>query len=147
MAERRYRFEVLDLYDLPKLRLEPFDITLFKGIFYHLPDPVAGLKMAADLTREVLIVDTNARVDLPDGMLAVQQEAIEHPMSGVYGLNWVPTGPEVMTRILNWMGFTETRLTSWVADGTRDGQEFGACSSSAHESPGAWIACSRSPSS
>ncbi len=119
------RFEVLDLYDLPKRDLEPFDITLFKGIFYHLPDPVAGLKLAADLTRDVLIVDTDARVDLPDGMLAVQQEATEHPMSGVYGLNWVPTGPEVMIRVLNWMGFPETRLTSWAASGTRDGKEFG----------------------
>jgi hypothetical protein len=30
---------VLDLYDLPTLGLEPFDITIFAGIFYHLPDP------------------------------------------------------------------------------------------------------------
>src|SRR5436309_1828615 len=48
------RFEVCDLYDLPKLGLETFDVTLFNGIFYHLPDPVAGMKIAADLTRELL---------------------------------------------------------------------------------------------
>jgi tRNA (mo5U34)-methyltransferase len=119
------QFEVLDLYDLPTRDLERFDMTLFKGIFYHLPDPVAGLKLAADLTREVLIVETNARVDLPDGMLAVQQEGTEHPMSGVYGLNWVPTGPDVMARILNWMGFGETRLTSWVATRVYEGEQFG----------------------
>jgi tRNA (mo5U34)-methyltransferase len=119
------RFDVLDLYDLPKRELEPFDITLFKGIFYHLPDPIAGLKLAADMTRQVLVVDTNARVDLPDGMLVVQQEGTEHPMSGVYGLNWVPTGPDVMARILNWMGFGETRLTSWIATEIRDGEGFG----------------------
>jgi tRNA (mo5U34)-methyltransferase len=119
------QLEVLDLYDLPKRDLEPFDMTLFKGIFYHLPDPVAGLKLAADLTREVLIVETNARVDLPDGMLVVQQEGTEHPMSGVYGLNWVPTGPDVMARILNWMGFPETRLTSWVTTRAYEGEQFG----------------------
>jgi tRNA (mo5U34)-methyltransferase len=52
------RFEVADLYDLPKLGLEPFDFTLFKGIFYHLPDPITGLKAAADLTKEILVLDT-----------------------------------------------------------------------------------------
>jgi tRNA (mo5U34)-methyltransferase len=119
------RFEVLDLYDLPKSDLAQFDLTLFKGIFYHLPDPVAGLKLAADMTREVLIVNTAVRVDLPDGMLAVQQEWTEHPMSGVYGLNWVPTGRDVMAQILNWMGFPETRLTSWVANRTYEGKQLG----------------------
>jgi hypothetical protein len=61
-------------------------------------------------------------------MLAVGQESTEHPMSGVYGLNWLPTGPGVMTRILNWMGFPETRLTSWVANPwvrTHGGQQSG----------------------
>jgi tRNA (mo5U34)-methyltransferase len=116
------RFELLDLYDLPKEELEPFDVTLFKGIFYHLPDPVAGLKLAADLTSEVLIVDTAVRVDLDDGMLVLENEATAHPMSGVYGLNWLPTGPKVMERILNWMGFAETRLTSWVALPERPGR-------------------------
>src|SRR5205807_1767752 len=43
------RFEVLDLYDLPERGHEPFDVVLFNGIFYHLPDPIAGLKVAADM--------------------------------------------------------------------------------------------------
>jgi 2-polyprenyl-3-methyl-5-hydroxy-6-metoxy-1,4-benzoquinol methylase len=110
------RFELLDLYDLPKQELEPFDVTLFKGIFYHLPDPIAGLRLAADLTREVLIVDTEVRTDLDDGMLVLENETTAPLMSGVYGLNWIPTGPRVMERILNWMGFPETRLTNWVAN-------------------------------
>lgn len=64
------RFEERDLYDLPNLGLAPFDITLFKGIFYHLPDPIRGLKLAADLTREVIIVNTATLNDVPDGMLS-----------------------------------------------------------------------------
>lgn len=109
------RFEQLDLYDLARQELGPFDITLFKGIFYHLPDPVAGLKLAGDLTRDLLILDTDVRTDLDDGTLVLEQESIDHPMSGVYGLNWLPTGPMVIERILHWMGFGETRVTSWVA--------------------------------
>lgn len=107
------RFEVADLYDIPKLGLAPFDITIFKGIFYHLPDPVTGLKIAADLARELILVNTATRNGLPDGMLAVSQEGVVSVMSGVYGLNWFPTGPDVLKRILRWMGFPHSRCTVW----------------------------------
>ncbi len=107
------RFETCDLYDLPGLGLEPFDVTLFKGIFYHLSDPVTGLKIAADLTREVLILNTATRAGQPDGLLAIETESREQLMSGVHGLNWLPTGPEVLGRILRWAGFVETHLLWW----------------------------------
>lgn len=103
------RFEVCDLHDLPKMGLKAFDITIFKGIFYHLPDPVAGLKIAADLTTELLILNTETREGLPDGMLAIDDEGLAL-MSGVYGLCWYPTGPKVLEHMLTWMGFAETRL-------------------------------------
>jgi len=104
-------FEVCDLYDLPKRGLPPFDITIFKGIFYHLPDPIGGLRIAADLTREILILNTATRLGLPDGLLAVSEENREQLMSGIYGLNWFPTGPDVLRRILLWMGFREVVCT------------------------------------
>jgi SAM-dependent methyltransferase len=104
------RFEVRDLYELPSLGWQQFDITLFNGIFYHLPDPVQGLRIAADLTRELLMVNTATWNGQPDGMLKLAEESAEFLMSGVYGLNWFPTGPEVMTKILHWLGFPEVRL-------------------------------------
>jgi tRNA (mo5U34)-methyltransferase len=106
-------FEIMDLYDLPKRGLEPFDITMFKGIFYHLPDPITGLKAAADLTKELLIFDTAIRTDLPDGTLAVAREGQDPVMTGVYGLNWFPTGPKVVAKILRWMGFVDVRMGYW----------------------------------
>jgi SAM-dependent methyltransferase len=106
-------FEKMDLYELPNRGLEPFDVTLFKGIFYHLPDPITGLKAAADLTKELLILHTAVRIDLPDGMLAISGESSAPLMSGVYDLNWFPTGPRALTKILNWMGFPETRVAYW----------------------------------
>lgn len=110
------RFEVSDLYELPNITDEQFDITLFKGIFYHLPDPIGGLKLAADRTRELLIVNTAARNDLDDGMLVAGWEGVENPMSGVHGLHWLPTGPEVIANILKSMGFAATRCTFWLHD-------------------------------
>ena len=107
-------FEVCDLLDVGgRLGNERFDICLFKGIFYHLPDPVAGLKLVADRTDEVLIVDTAAVSGFEDGFLKLTSEGVEHPMSGVHGLAWHPTGPGVLARILAWLGFEATCVMYW----------------------------------
>jgi tRNA (mo5U34)-methyltransferase len=115
-ANEGMRFQLCDLYDLPKLRLAPFDITLFQGILYHLPDVLFGLKIAADLTRELLIVNTATWNNFPDGFLAVGDEGVKEPLSGVYAFNWYPTGPKVVARMLDWLGFPESRLVFWRRD-------------------------------
>lgn len=108
------RFELCDLYDLPdRIGDEKFDITLFKGIFYHLPDPVSGLRVAAERTRELLVVDTATKAGAEDGYLAIAHEPTKPVMSGVYGLNWLPTGPKVVKGILRHLGFPAAQLVFW----------------------------------
>lgn len=107
-------FQVLDLYDLATGENERFDISIFKGIFYHLPDPMNALKIVADRTRELMLVNTATRSGHPDGYLAVGDEPKEALMSGIYGLSWYPTGPEVLGRILEWVGFPEFRVVYWL---------------------------------
>jgi tRNA (mo5U34)-methyltransferase len=106
-------FAVQDLYDLPALGLEPFDLVLFFGIFYHLPAPIAGLKVAADLAREAIVLSTTTQGGYEDGMLLVKEESTTLVRSGVYGLSWFPTGPDVLRRSLGWMGLPETRVDRW----------------------------------
>ncbi|MCH2178705.1 MAG: class I SAM-dependent methyltransferase [Mariniblastus sp.] len=103
-------FQVKDLYDLPKLEMNPFDITIFKGIFYHLPDPITGLKIAADMTNEVMLFNTSTTWGEKDGYMKSGWESRENVMSGVHGLKWYPTGPKVMGDILRWLGFKEMKL-------------------------------------
>lgn len=98
-----------ELGDLPRLGLEPFDVTLFAGIFYHLPDPVSGLKIAADLTRELLIVNT-AVLPRRDPALVLNLESDTHVLSGVDRVAWLPTGPKVIQELLAWCGFKHSRI-------------------------------------
>ena len=110
-------FKVADLLDLGSLD-EMFDVTWFSGLFYHLPDPVTGLKLAADRTRELILV-SSACAWLQEGesevpSLQYKWEGTEQVMSGVYNLSWHPSGPQVLKNVLKWMGFPEARTVSWV---------------------------------
>jgi tRNA (mo5U34)-methyltransferase len=108
------RFDVCDLFEVAqRLGNERFDICLFKGILYHLPDPVTGLKAVADRTDELLILDTAVANEAEDGSLQLHMEGVEDPMSGVHGLAWYPTGPNVLAQILHWLGFEATCLIYW----------------------------------
>ncbi len=110
----RVRFALCDLREIDeKIGEARFDICLFKGIFYHLPDPIASLKVVADRTDEILILDTAAAKDKPDGFLQLRFEPTADPMSGVHELAWFPTGASVLKGILDWLGFQETRLIFW----------------------------------
>ncbi len=100
-------FRVCDLMELPRQAIEPADLTLFKGIFYHLADPILGLKIAADLTREVLWFNSARRfIDNNESLVCVF-EAEEQLMSGVHSLSWIPSGPSVIAKLLYWMGFVD----------------------------------------
>jgi len=103
-------FAQLDLLALRERGLQPFDLTLFFGLFYHLPDPIAGLKIAADLTRELLILNSAADPAPAGDSLTLNIESDTALMSGVHSLAWLPTSPLVLEEILHWCGFPHTRV-------------------------------------
>ena len=50
---------IVDVPELSPERIGTFDIVLFLGVFYHLFDPIDGLRRAATLAKEVLVVETH----------------------------------------------------------------------------------------
>jgi SAM-dependent methyltransferase len=113
-------FRKCELADLPGLGLEPFDVTLFSGIFYLLPDPVAGLRIAADLTRELLVMNTSV-LPARAKALILSKESPTVALSGVDGLAWLPTGPAVLAEILGWCGFPHVRIDLYWTPGIPKG--------------------------
>jgi tRNA (mo5U34)-methyltransferase len=110
LPSEEVEFDQLDLLALRERSLEPFDVTFFFGLFYHLPDPVTGLRIAADLTRELLVLNTAAHSSLRGDELVLNRESTTALMSGVHQLAWLPTSPQVLERILQWCGFPHTRV-------------------------------------
>ena len=125
----RIDFKVIDLYELPQQNLQPFDFTFFSGIFYHLPDPIHGLKIAADLTSDVIVVNTASIYDPdnPGGLTPRRRNSSDPVMSGVSPMAWFPNGPRAILLILNWLGFREFKLTKFTQRDDRHRFEvFGA---------------------
>ena len=50
----------IDVFDLDPKKLGKFDVVLFLGVLYHLTDPFGGLKKAADMCDECLVVETHS---------------------------------------------------------------------------------------
>jgi tRNA (mo5U34)-methyltransferase len=48
----------IDVADMSVERLGRFDVVLFLGVLYHLPNPIDGLQRVASLANELLIVET-----------------------------------------------------------------------------------------
>jgi tRNA (mo5U34)-methyltransferase len=54
----RVRFLHTNLYDLDPAKLGTFDVVLFLGLLYHLPDPIGALRILRSLTRSRLYVES-----------------------------------------------------------------------------------------
>jgi hypothetical protein len=91
----------------------PFDLTLFKGVFYHLPDPIGDLITICAATREAIIINSACRSDIPEEALLSASESTTEIMSGVDGLCWYPGGPQAVVNILRHAGFSYCSLRSW----------------------------------
>jgi SAM-dependent methyltransferase len=100
------KIEALDI-DVPELSVErvgTFDVVIFLGVFYHLLDPIDGLRRAAALAREVLVVETHIdgginQYDRPAMVMYPGKELSDDPT------NWWGPNDACMRALLGTMGF------------------------------------------
>ena len=93
--------KVIDPTELPG-DLAPVDVVLFLGVFYHMHDPIAVLKSAAALARDVLVIETHQdllTLDRP-GMIFYPRDTLNGDHS-----NWWGPNPECMFELLESIGW------------------------------------------
>lgn len=118
-ANSGVHFKKMNIYDLPSLQLLPFDISIFSGIFYHLPNPLSGLKYVADMTKELMLFSSVYACNEKDGYLKLMKEGVDL-MSGLYGNTWRPTGPKVIISILRQLGFVQFKIVNNKSSSLRE---------------------------
>lgn len=111
-------FLEVELAELPSHPSPRFDVVLFKSLLHLLSDPIGGLKIAADLTREVLILNSPV-VNMVDpepanGCLFFAPNTGETIVDGIDKVHWYPSGPKVLIKMLEWLGFPYVKLHFYV---------------------------------
>ena len=66
----KFKYRHANIYELRQADMGTFDIVLFLGVLYHLPDMVRALAIVRDLCDGVLFLETDAEPDLVPGLLA-----------------------------------------------------------------------------
>jgi tRNA (mo5U34)-methyltransferase len=99
----------IDVMELNRQLIGTFDIVLFLGVLYHMKHPVLALEKIADVTGEMLILDTH--VDLvynkrPAIALYPERELNNDPT------NWVGPNPAAVIAMLKMVGFRQVEIVS-----------------------------------
>lgn len=98
--------------DQPQLDLKHlglFDVVLFLGVFYHLKDPIAGLREVALLAREMLVVETY--IDPTVGEQFPAMRFFPDSELNDDATNWWGPNVRCMTELLRTNGFNHVEVT------------------------------------
>lgn len=96
----------IDLDDISPETLGEFDLVLFLGVFYHLPDPWRIFRRAASVARRLMIVETHADFqEITRPAMAFYPGEVDGDPSNWWG----PNGP-LLEAMLHHEGFNRVEL-------------------------------------
>lgn len=106
----------IDVLELSPERVGTFDVVLFLGVFYHQFDPISGLVNAANLAKEVLIVETHI-----ESLFTHRPTMVFFPESELSNdlTNWWGPNPALMVALLKSFGFTKVDAAWSLKGGSR----------------------------
>ena len=106
---KKMHFEVAHIHDL-KNRNDQFDVTLFKGVLYHIPDVIESLKTVCDMTKDILILNTAGSNEAGKDCMKVFFENPNSSMAGIDNMAWLPGSADQLQRLLSSFGFKHSRV-------------------------------------
>jgi 2-polyprenyl-3-methyl-5-hydroxy-6-metoxy-1,4-benzoquinol methylase len=99
-----------------------FSVVNYAGLLYHVFDPIESLKLLSERAEEVLFVESATKSELhsgelvPDGAFVMHDVGVEgpnHQLCGLERIEWYPSGPEVIKRVLIHLGFESAETVFW----------------------------------
>jgi tRNA (mo5U34)-methyltransferase len=109
----------IDVMDLTPDAVGTFDVVLFVGVLYHLPDPIGALERVASVTSELLILETESALSwLPFPAAAVFPGG---ELNGD-GTNWFSLNQRAIAGLLRGQGFSRVERVWHASFGQRAGR-------------------------
>jgi tRNA (mo5U34)-methyltransferase len=102
--------KIIDVPDVSVDTVGMFDVVFFMGVFYHLKDPLLGLKVASRMAKETLIVET-----------ALDATWMRRPMMVFY------PGSELVNDPTNWWGPNVPLMLALLKDNGFTKVSWGKC--------------------
>ena len=107
----KFDYHQMNIYDIEHSRLGKFDVVLFLGVLYHLPDMMRALDTLTRLCRSRLIIETHIEPDFMPGVAAARYyEAAT--LAGDHTNFWVPN-KECLHAMLRDTGLQIDSVDSW----------------------------------
>ncbi|PWV98721.1 tRNA (mo5U34)-methyltransferase [Hoeflea marina] len=106
-----FDYRQMNLYDVSAAEIGQFDLVLFLGVFYHLPDMMRALNLLSQLCRARLLVETQFEPDLMPGVAVARYYEAGTLADDITNF-WVPN-KECLFAMLRDTGFQVDRDDSW----------------------------------
>ena len=97
----------VDVMDLSPATVGVFDVVLFLGVLYHLRDPLGAIDRVASVTGDVLVLETEARLDWLPASAAVLYPGAELNADPT---NWFAFNARALVGLLRDAGFRDVRV-------------------------------------
>lgn len=97
-------FVEADIMELTPQSIGTFDIVFFLGVIYHLPDPMGALRRVYDLTKDLMILETDSAlywIEEPAAECRGSRAALNDT-----ALNWWIPNTACMLRMIDAVGFS-----------------------------------------
>lgn len=104
VLDSRVEFQLQDVMTLTPDQPGVFDVVLFLGVIYHLPNPMAALQRVYDVTGELMILETDGSMDwipFPAAECVGSREAYQNS-----ALNWWLPNVPCLVKMVEAVGFS-----------------------------------------
>jgi tRNA (mo5U34)-methyltransferase len=111
LLDSKVESQEIDVVDISPETVGTFDVVLFLGVLYHLPDPIQGLRIAASVAKELLIIETTyEQLDTGKALFELRPERLREDPTNY----WSPNIRGLTRVLMDIIGFDRVMARPWT---------------------------------